>query len=192
MSEKNEKESFPLPFTPIDQRMFESRQVFLNGVVNGELANRVNRELLALAAADEAKPITVWINSPGGEVYAGFSIYDTIQYIKPKVITIIAGTAASMGSVIALAAEKEDRFIFPNGKILLHQPLISGTLQGPASDIEIHAKDIIKLKAKIHQLYSERTGTDIKVFQELMERDYWVEPKEAISLGLVSAIKLGV
>lgn len=182
------KEKFPQIFTPIDQRLFESRHIFVNGIVNGEMAFKINRELLALEHADKTKPIIMWINSPGGEVYSGFSIYDTIQFIKPKVLTIVSGTAASMGSVIALAANKENRFILPHGKILLHQPLIGGTLKGPASDLEIHARDIIQLKKKMHQLYSERTGTDIETYERLMERDYWVDPEEAVTLGLVSRV----
>lgn len=172
----------------VDRFAFESRSIFINGAVDNELALRVNRELLALEKADPKAPIIAWINSPGGEVYSGFSIYDTIQFIKPRVITIVSGMAASMGSVISLAAEKKDRFIFPRSKILLHQPLIGGTITGPASDIVIHAKDIIDLKNRMHALYAERTGTSLERFVELMDRDRWVSPEEAIELGLVSKI----
>ena len=186
MSE-NEK-ALPSPFTPIDQSLFESRNIFLNGLVNNELAHRINRELLAMDRADSSQPIKLWINSPGGEVYSGFAIYDMIQFIEADVITIVSGTAASMGSVIALAAEKENRLAFANSKFLLHQPLIGGTIQGPASDIEIHAKDIIELKHKMFRLYSERTGTSETIFKEMMERDRWIQPDEAIKLGLISKI----
>lgn len=172
----------------VDLFAFESRSIFITGVVNGELALRINRELLALEKADPNAPIIAWINSPGGEVYSGFSIYDTIQFIKPRVITVVSGMAASMGSVISLAAEKKDRFIFPRSKILLHQPLVSGSITGPASDIAIHAKDIVDLKNKTHALYAERTGLPIEKFIELMDRDRWVDPEEAIELGLVSKI----
>ena len=172
----------------VDRFAFESRSIFINGVVDNELALRINRELLALEKADPVAPIIAWINSPGGEVYSGFSIYDTIQFIKPRVITVVSGMAASMGSVISLAAEKKDRFIFPRSKILLHQPLIGGTITGPASDIAIHARDIIDLKSKMHELYAERSGTSVERFVELMDRDRWVSPQEAIELGLVLKI----
>lgn len=185
-------QSSPLPIqfpsSTVDRFAFESRSIFINGVVDNELALRINRELLALEKADPSAPIIAWINSPGGEVYSGFSIYDTIQFIKPRVITIVSGMAASMGSIISLAAEKKDRFIFPRSKILLHQPLIAGTITGPASDIAIHAKDIIDLKSKMHKLYAERSGTSVERFVELLDRDRWVSPEEAIELGLVSKI----
>lgn len=173
-------------FTPIDQHLFESRTVFISGEVNSDLALKVNRQLLALERVNPSAPIVLWIDCPGGEVYSGFAIYDTVQFIQPRVITVVAGLAASMGSVIALAAEKEDRFALPNAKLLIHQPLIGGVLRGQASDIEIHAKDIIELKKKMHRLYAERTGTSVEKFVELMERDRWVDPKEGIELGLIS------
>lgn len=176
------------PFTPIDQHLFESRVIFVSGEVNSELALKVNRQLLAMERADSSKPIVLWIDSPGGEMFSGFSIYDTAQFIKPKVYTLVAGLAASMGSVISLAAEKDRRFALPNSKLLIHQPLISGVMRGSASDLEIHATDIIATKKKLHQLYADRTGKPIETFQELMERDYWIEPKRAIELGLISKI----
>lgn len=176
----------PSSFTPIDQRLFEARTVFVTGVVNSEMAYKINRELLALEKADPNKPILVWINSPGGEVDSGFSIFDTIQFITPKVITLVAGMAASMGSVIALAAEKENRLAFTHAHILIHQPLIGGVIQGPASDIEIHARRIIETKKKIYELYAQRTGTPLKTFEEMMERDRSLSVEEALSLGLIS------
>jgi ATP-dependent Clp protease, protease subunit len=178
-------------FTPIDQHLFESRTVFVSGEVNSELAVKVNRQLLALERANPSAPIILWIDSPGGEVYSGFSIYDMAQFIQPRVITIVAGLAASMGSVIALAAEKADRYSLPNAKLLIHQPLIGGVIRGQASDLEIHAKDIIELKKKMHKLYADRTGTSIERFTDLMERDRWVDPKEAIELGLISKVLNG-
>lgn len=176
------------PFTPIDQHLFEARTIFVSGEVNSEMALKVNRQLLALERANPQAPIVLWIDCPGGEVYSGFSIYDTAQFIKPKIITIVSGLAASMGSVIALAAEKQNRVSFPNAKLLIHQPLIGGVLRGQASDIEIHAKDIIALKNKMHRLYADRTGTPVDRFIDLMERDRWIEPGEAVELGLISKI----
>ncbi len=180
--------SIPQPFTPIDQHLFNSRIVFVNGMTDSELAHRVNRELLALERANPDAPIIVWINSPGGEVYSGFAIYDMIQFIKPRVYTIVAGCAASMGSIIALAAEKEHRFSFPNAKLLIHQPLLGGVLKGSATDISIHAKDILELKKKVHKLYAERTGGSVAQFEEMMDRDRWVNPDEAVTLGLIAKV----
>jgi len=189
MSETKENPAaVPQPFTPIDQHLFESRTIFVSGEVSSELAVKVNRQLLALERVNPNAPIVLWIDSPGGEVYSGFSIYDTAQFISPKVITLVSGLAASMGSVIALAAEKENRFAFPNSKLLIHQPLIGGAIRGQASDLEIHAKDIIELKKKMHTLYADRTGHSKDHFIELMERDRWIDPKEAIELGLISKI----
>ncbi|MEN0062473.1 MAG: ATP-dependent Clp protease proteolytic subunit [Myxococcota bacterium] len=176
----------PTPFTPIDQHLFESRTVFVSGQVNHELAMKVNRQLLALERADPERPIVLWIDSPGGAVYSGFAIYDTARFVKPRVITVVAGMAWSMGSVIALCAEKDDRVALPNAKLLIHQPLISGTLRGSAAEIAIHAADIVALKKKMHRLYAERTGGSVEKFEELMERDRWVEVDEAIELGLIS------
>lgn len=178
----------PQPFTPIDQILFESRTIFVSGEVNAELAVKVNRQLLALERVNPSAPIVLWIDSPGGEVYSGFAIYDTVQFIQPRVITVVAGLAASMGSVIALSAEKGDRVALANSKILIHQPLIGGVLRGQASDIEIHARDIIELKKKMHRLYAERTGHPVERFVELMERDRWIEPKEGVELGLISKV----
>lgn len=176
------------PFTPIDQHLFESRTIFVSGEVDADLAQKVNRQLMAMERANPSAPIVLWIDCPGGEVYSGFAIYDTIRFIQPKVITVACGIVASMGSVIALAAEKENRLSLPNAKFLIHQPLIGGVLRGQASDIDIHARDIIALKKKMHQLYAERTGGTVEKFVELMERDRWVEPVEAVELGLISKI----
>ncbi len=185
---QNESKTTTPTFTPIDQHIFESRTIFVSGEVNSELAVKVNRQLLALERVNPSAPIVMWIDCPGGEVYSGFSIYDTARFISPRVITVVAGMAASMGSVIALCAEKADRVCLPNAKLLIHQPLIGGVLRGQASDLEIHAKDIIELKKKMHQLYAERTGGTVEKFVELMERDRWVNPNEAIELGLISQV----
>jgi ATP-dependent Clp protease protease subunit len=190
MSEKKPEvpANVPTPFTPIDQHLFESRTVFVSGEVDSELAVKVNRQLLALERVNPTAPSVLWVDSPGGEVYSGFAIYDTAQFIQPRVITVVAGLAASMGSVIALAAEKQDRVALPNAKLLIHQPLAGGFIRGSASDLEIHAKDIIELKGRMHRLYAERTGLPVEKFVELMERDRWIEPKEALDLGLISKV----
>ena len=185
---KTDTPTAPSTFTPVDQHLFESRVVFVSGEVNSDLAQKVNRQLLAMERANPSAPIVLWIDSPGGDVYSGFSIYDTCRFIQPRIITVAAGMAASMGSVIALAAEKEDRLSLPNAKFLIHQPLLGGVMRGQASDLEIHAKDIIELKHKMHRMYAERTGGSETRFAELMDRDRWIDPKEAIELGLISQI----
>lgn len=191
MSEEQTEKKNPVQaptFTPIDQHLFESRTIFVSGEVDSELAVKVNRQLLAMERANPTAPIVLWIDSPGGEIHSGFSMYDTARFIQPRVITLVAGLAASMGSVISLCAEKEDRLCFPNSKFLIHQPLISGVIRGQASDLAIHAQDIIETKKKLHRLYAERTGAPIEKFVEYMERDKWLLPKEAIDLGLVSKV----
>ena len=176
------------PFTPIDQHVFDARIVFVSGEVNGDLALRVNRQLLAMEKVDPARPVLLWIDSPGGEMFSGYSIYDTARFIQPRVVTLVAGFAASMASVIALAGEKKDRLAFPNAKLLIHQPLIHGVMQGSASELEIHAADIVATKRRLHKLYAERTGTPIERFEVLMERDHWLGPSAAQELGLISKV----
>ncbi|MBS1961415.1 MAG: ATP-dependent Clp protease proteolytic subunit [Bdellovibrionales bacterium] len=175
-------------FTPIDQHLFEARTIFVSGEVDSEMAVKVNRQLLAMERANANAPIVLWIDSPGGEIHSGFSIYDTARFIQPRIVTVVVGLAASMGSVISLCAEKEDRLAFPNSKLLIHQPLISGVIRGQASDLAIHAQDIIETKKKLHRLYAERTGAPLEKFVEFMERDKWLLPKEAQDLGLISKI----
>jgi ATP-dependent Clp protease protease subunit len=189
--EQPEKHPAPIQaptFTPIDQHVFESRIIFVSGEVDSELAVKVNRQLLAMERTNPNAPIVMWIDSPGGEIHSGFSIYDTARFVQPRIVTLIAGLAASMGSVISLCAEKEDRLAFPNAKLLIHQPLISGVIRGPASDLAIHAQDIIETKKKLHRLYAERTGSPVEKFVEYMERDKWLLPKEAQDLGLISKV----
>jgi len=175
-------------YTPIDESLFEGRIVLVSGGVGSELANDVNRQLLALERKDPKKPVYLWINSPGGEINSGFSIYDIARFIQPEVFTIVSGLAASMGSIIALCAKKENRWSLPNAKFLIHQPLISGILQGSASDLDIHAKDIVKVKERINQLYAAETGKSIEVIRKATERDNWMDPQEALEFGLISKI----
>lgn len=119
---------------------------------------------------------------------SGFSIFDTARFVQPEVITLVTGLAASMGSVIALCAEKKNRLAFPNAKFLIHQPLISGILTGSASDIDIHAKDIIRTKQRINELYSRETGRPIEEIEKATDRDRWMEVQEALDFGLVSRV----
>ncbi len=175
-------------FSPIDRALFESRVVQISGPINSSLAYRVTRELLAMEKMDSNKPIIVFVNSPGGEVTSGFSVFDTIRFIAPEVKTVVTGLAASMGSLISLAAKKGNRQAFPNSKFLIHQPLISGVIQGPASDLEIHAKDIVKTREKINRIYSKETGKSFEVVTRATDRDYWMTAEEALEFGLISKI----
>ena len=175
-------------WSPLDQAIFENRVIQLSGPVDSKLAHRVNKELLAMESANADAPVYLFINSPGGEVSSGFAIYDTAKFIKPTVYTIVTGLAASMGSLIALCAEKKHRFSFPNAKFLIHQPLISGHLYGPASDLEIHAKDIIKLKEKINRLYAEECNKTYEEIIKATDRDYWLDADEALKFGLIGKI----
>lgn len=178
----------PNPFTPLDQHLFDARIIQVSGGVDSKLAKEVNKSLLAMEAADPKKPIYLFINSPGGEITSGFSIFDTARFIAPTVYTVAAGMAASMGSIIALAAPKEHRMAFPNAKFLIHQPLISGTIYGSASEIEIHAKDIIATRGRINELYAEETGRSVDEVAAATDRDNWLDVKEAMDFGLISKV----
>lgn len=175
-------------FTPLDQALLDSRIVQLSGPVTSELAYDINKKLLALEAKDPNKPIYLFIDSPGGVVDSGFGIFDLAQFIKPKVYTVVVGLAASMGSLIALCAEKKNRFAFANSKFLIHQPLVSGAIQGSASDIEIHANDIVKTKEKINRLYAKETGRSYDEIVKATDRDNWMDAQQALEFGLISKI----
>jgi ATP-dependent Clp protease protease subunit len=190
MEKEEEKPiSLPQPSNPLeDKQLFESRTILISAPVDSKLAHVVNTKLLALEKADSEKPIYVFINSPGGEVHSGFSIFDTARFISPEVVTIVSGLAASMGSIIALAAPKNRRFAFPNSRFLVHQPSVSGGLGGTVSDIEIHAKDLIETKNHIINLYSKETGKSIDDIKKVLDRDYWMSATQALEFGLISKI----
>jgi len=181
------KSHYPF-FTPIDELLFQKRLVHISGGVGSEMAYDICRQILALAALDSKAPITLVINSPGGEINSGFSIFDTAKMVEPEVTTLVCGLAASMGSLIALCAPKKNRICTPNSKFLIHQPLISGTLQGSASDLEIHANDIVATKQRINELYAQETGQPIAKVREATDRDHWMTAEEALKFGLVSRI----
>jgi len=187
-SQKMKEESTAQKWNPLDESLFKARIVQMSGPVNEKLALRVNREILAMAMNDDSKPIYLFINSPGGEVTSGFSIYDTAKFVKPEIYTVVTGLAASMGSLIALCAKKQNRWSFPNSKFLIHQPLISGGLTGSASDLEIHAEDLVKLKKKINKLYADETGREYDEIVRATDRDKWFDADEAKSFGLISKI----
>ena len=168
------------------QKFLNTRQIILSGEVDKELAEKIVRQLLILEADSDSKPIYVYIDSPGGDVDAGFAIFDMIRFIKPPVYTIGMGLVASAGALILLAAQKDHRLGFPNSHYLIHQPL-SG-IKGVATDIEIHAKEIEKIKAKINALIAAETGKDEAAVTKDTNRDYWLSADEATEYGLISAV----
>ncbi len=165
------------------QKFLNTRQIILSGEVNKELAEKVIRQLLILEADSASKPIYVYIDSPGGDVDAGFAIFDMIRFIKPPVYTVGMGLVASAGALILLAAPKNYRLGLPNSHYLIHQPL-SG-IKGVATDIEIHAKEIEKIRAKINALIAEETGKDAAEVAKDTDRDYWLSADEAAAYGLI-------
>lgn len=170
----------------IFSRLLKERIVFINGPIHSGMSHLVVAQLLHLESENPSKEISMYINSPGGEVSAGLSIYDTMQYIRPKVSTLICGMAASMGSVIAIGGEKGMRFALPNSEVMVHQP--SGGSQGKASDILISARHIEKTRERMYQLYVQHSGQDYETVQKAMDRDTWMTPDEAKDWGHIDEI----
>ena len=170
----------------IFSRMLRDRVVFLTGPVTMESANLVIAQLLFLESEDPDKDISHYINSPGGSVYAGLGIYDTMQFIKPQVSTICVGMAASMGAFLLAAGAKGKRYALPNSRIMIHQP--SGGSQGMASDIEIQAREILDLKRSLNEILAERTGQSIETITRDTDRDYFMNPLQAKEYGLIDEI----
>ena len=170
----------------IYSRLLKERIIFLGGAINDEVANLIIAQLLFLEAEDPNRDITLYINSPGGVVTAGLGIYDTIQYIKADVSTLCLGQAASMGSLLLAAGAKGKRFTLPNSRILIHQPM--GGFQGQATDIDIHAKEILKLRQRLNEILADHTGQPLKKIQADTERDYFMGSQEALKYGLVDEI----
>jgi ATP-dependent Clp protease, protease subunit len=172
----------------IFSRLLNDRIIVLGDAVSDETASLIVAQMLFLEAQDPEKDIQLYINSPGGSITAGFAIYDTMQYVKPDVSTICTGMAASMGSFLLMAGARGKRFSLPNSQILIHQPSISGGLQGQATDIRIHAEWMQKIKGRINTIYSEHTGQPLERIENDMERDYFMTAEEAKVYGLVDAI----
>jgi ATP-dependent Clp protease, protease subunit len=170
----------------IYSRLLRERVVFLVGTVNDQTANLVVAQLLFLESENPDKDISLYINSPGGSVSAGLSIFDTMQFIKPDVSTLCMGMAASMGSFLLMAGAKGKRFALPNARVMIHQP--SGGAQGQATDIEIHAREILKVREQLNQIYAERTGQSIEKIRADMERDFFLDPEESKAYGLIDQV----
>jgi len=170
----------------IYSRLLKERVVFLVGPVNEVTANLIVAQLLFLESENPEKDISFYINSPGGSVSAGLAIYDTMQFIKPDVSTLCVGQAASMGALLLTAGAKHKRFCLPNSRVMIHQPM--GGFQGQASDIEIHAKEILFLKAKLNEIMAKHTGQTIDVIEKDTDRDNFLSAGQAVEYGLVDKV----
>jgi ATP-dependent Clp protease protease subunit len=170
----------------IYSRLLKERIIFLTGPIDDNIASLVCAQLLFLESENPKKEISFYINSPGGIVWSGLAVYDTMQYISSKIMTICIGQAASAGSLLLAAGEKDMRFSLPNSRIMIHQP--SGGYQGQVTDLEIQTNEIIKTKKRLNQIYAKHTGKNIKEVELIMERDKYFSPDEAIKFGLIDKI----
>ena len=170
----------------IYSRLLKERIVFIVGTISDTVASLVTAQLLYLESEDPKKEISLYINSPGGLVTAGLGIYDTIQYVKPDVSTLCIGQAASMGSFLLAAGAKGKRFSLPNSRIMVHQP--SAGFQGQATDIEIHANEVMSLKKRLNEIYSKHTNKSVEEIKPALERDNFMTPKDAKDFGLIDKV----
>jgi ATP-dependent Clp protease protease subunit len=171
----------------IYSRLLKERIIFVGMPIDDNVANLVIAQLLFLEAEDPDKDISIYVNTPGGIVSSGLAIYDTMQYIKPKVSTICIGMAASLGALLLCAGEKGKRFALPHSRIMIHQPEVSG-LSGQATDIEIHAKEILKLKQRLSELLAKHTGQPVEKVNSDTDRNYFMSAEEAKSYGLIDEV----
>jgi ATP-dependent Clp protease, protease subunit len=172
----------------IDEALLKSRRLFLSNAVDSDTAENMIRRLWYLELSEPGKPILFVINSPGGSVDAGFAIYDQVHMITSPVTTLVTGLAASMGSVLSLCAPRGKRFATPYSRIMIHQPAIHGVIQGQATDLEIQAKEIIKTRDLIVDLYAKETGKDRKFIEKALDRDTWMNVQEAMEFGLLDGV----
>ena len=170
----------------IYSRLLKERIIFLTGPIDDNIASLICAQLLFLESENPKKEISFYINSPGGIVWSGLAIYDTMQYISPEIMTICIGQAASAGSLLLTAGSKDMRFSLPNSRIMVHQP--SGGYQGQVTDIEIHTNEIKKTKKRLNEIYSQHTGKKIEEIEKIMERDKYFSPEEAVEYGLIDKI----
>lgn len=181
--EDEKKQKAPEQFS---EKFLKTRQIILTGEINKELADSIVRQLLILDSEDEKSPIYMYIDSPGGDVDAGFAIFDMIRFINAPVYLIGMGLIASAATLVLLSVDKEFRIGLPNSRYLIHQPL--GGMRGVATDIEIYAKDMEKIRAKLNSLIAEQTGTSLEQVTKDTERDFWLDSDEAVKYGLISKI----
>ena len=167
-------------------RLMMDRIIFLGTEVNDYTANVIQAQLLYLDSVDSDRDISIYLNTPGGSVYAGLGIYDTMQFIRSRVATICTGMAASMGAVLLVAGEKGMRAALPHSRVMIHQPL--GGIQGQASDIEITAREILKLKDELYQIISDHSGQTVEKIRQDADRDYWMTAEEALQYGMIDKV----
>ena len=170
----------------IYSRLLKERIIFLTGPVDDMVSSLICAQLLYLESENPSKDISFYINSPGGTVTAGLAIYDTIKYVRPDISTVCFGQAASMGSLLLAAGAKGKRFGLPHSRIMIHQP--SGGFQGQAADIDIQAREILSLRARLNEIYAEHTGQALEVIEKRMDRDSFLSPKEAMEFGLIDGV----
>src|SRR5215207_6741133 len=172
----------------IQKKFLDQRKIFLWGAVTDETAKDLTEKLLYLEAIGPGKPITFYMNTPGGSITAGMAVYDTIKLITAPVTVVVTGMAASMGSILLSAAKKGNRYVYPHARVLIHQPLISGRMVGPASDINIQAKEMEKLRHELNQILSDASGQPFEKVNRDSDRDFYLNAEEAIAYGLADKI----
>lgn len=172
----------------IDEALLKSRRIFLSDAVDGDSAKDIIRKLWYLELIDPGKPILFVINSPGGSVDSGFAIWDQIKMISSPVTTLVTGLAASMGSILSLCAAPKRRFATPHSRIMIHQPSIHGLIRGQATDLDIQAKEILKTRHGLVEMYVKATGKDYKVIDKAIDRDSWMSAQEALEFGLLDKV----
>lgn len=189
---KADKEQPINPFMKVKDRIdgviLDSRRIFICDAIDNDSAQEAIRRLWYLELSDPGKPILMVINSPGGSVDSGFAIWDQVKMISSPVTTLVTGLAASMGSVLSLCAAPKRRFATPNSRILIHQPRLSGAIQGQATDLEIQAKEMLKTRQALVKIYVEATGKDANVIDRAIDRDTWMSAQEALEYGLLDGI----
>ena len=181
-----EKSQFGERAYDIYSRLLKERIIFMTGPINDAVASLICAQLLFLESENPSKDIAFYINSPGGVVTSGLAIYDTMQYVRPQIMTVCIGQAASMGSLLLASGTKGKRYALPNARIMIHQP--SGGAQGQATDIEIQAREILSLRSRLNQIYVKHTGQPLAVIEQAVERDKFLSPDEAKDFGLVDQV----
>lgn len=188
MPKKDEKNTESAVSSEIQKKFLEERKIFLWGQVTDESAKDITEKLHYLEVAEPGKPITFYINTPGGSVTAGLAIFDTIKLITSEVTVVVTGLAASMGSILLSAPKKGNRLLYPHAKVLIHQPLIGGQFQGPAVDIHIFAQDMEKTRVELNRILSEASGQPMEKIQHDTDRDFYMSAQESIDYGLADRI----
>ena len=172
----------------IYSRLLKDRIIFLGGPVNDDAANVIVAQMLFLANEESTADIHFYINSPGGSVSAGLAVYDTMQFVRPQVATYTIGMAASMGAILICGGAKGKRFVLPNSRLMLHQPLIGGVLEGPATDLAIEAEEILRLRTRLYDIIAAHTNKDVKQIEKDCDRNKWLDASEAIDYGLADTL----